>query len=105
MAHAAGVTIITHGLNGDVNDWIIPMAQQIPGYDSFPGTTFSCYQVTVAADYSLSKSRIAGVSPLVSDSGEIVIKLVYASVLPFRAAIAGVSGKARVTRECERRNG
>lgn len=79
LARAAGVTIITHGLNGDVNDWITPMAQQIPGYDSFPGTTFSCYQVTVAADYSLSKSRIAGVSPLVSDSGEIVIELDWSS--------------------------
>ena len=77
LARGAGVTIITHGLNGNVTDWIVPMAQQIPLYDSFPGTSFSCYQITVSD--SVSQSRIGGVSPLVSDSGEIIIKLDWSS--------------------------
>jgi hypothetical protein len=88
LARGAGVTIITHGLNGNVTDWIIPMAQQIPSYDLFPGSAFSCYQITVAADYSLSQSRLSGVSPLVSDSGEIIIKLDWSSRAddPFNAS-------------------
>src|SRR3954468_9320804 len=73
LGRGAGVTIITHGLNGNVTDWIIPMANQIPGYDLFPGSSYSCYKITVTD--SVSESRIGGVSPLVSDSGEIIIKL------------------------------
>jgi len=80
LVRGAGVTIITHGFNGNVTDWIIPMAQRIPNYDLFPGTEFSCYQITVASDYSVTQSRIAGVGPLVSDSGEIVIKLDWSSL-------------------------
>src|SRR5438045_9570886 len=88
LGRGAGVTIITHGLNGNVTDWIIPMAQQIPSYDLFPGSAFSCYQITVAPDYSLSQSRLSGVSPLVSDSGEIIIKLDWSSRAydPFNAS-------------------
>ena len=88
LARGAGITIITHGFNGNVDDWIIPMAQRIPGYDTFPGSSFSCYQISVASDYSLSVSRIAGVSPLVSDSGEIIIKLDWSSRAddPFNAS-------------------
>ena len=57
-ASGAGVTIITHGFNGNVTDWIIPMAQRIPEYDLFPGTNFSCYEMVVYDDYSVSISRI-----------------------------------------------
>ena len=76
----AGLTIITHGFNGNVTDWIIPMAEQIPRYDLFPGTNFSCYELSVASDYSVSISRLGGVSPLVSDSGEIIIKLDWSAL-------------------------
>ena len=51
------------------------MAEQIPRYDLFPGIDFSCYEISVASDYSVSQSRIGGVSPTASDSGEIIIKL------------------------------
>jgi hypothetical protein len=88
FAGAAGVTIITHGFNGNVDDWITPMAQQIPNYDLFPGSTFSRYQLTVASDYSMSQSRVGGVSPLISDSGEIIIELDWSSRAsdPFNAS-------------------
>lgn len=79
-ARGAGVTIITHGFNGDIDSWIIPMAQQIPAYVSFPGTNFSCYEMVIANDYSVSQSRIGGVSPLASDSAEIIIKLDWSVV-------------------------
>src|SRR5437762_5043346 len=42
-AQTAGVTIITHGFNGNVTDWIIPMAEAMPQYSSFPD--FSCYEI------------------------------------------------------------
>jgi pimeloyl-ACP methyl ester carboxylesterase len=88
LAHGAGVTIITHGFNGSVDDWITAMAQQIPAYDLFPGSGFSIYQITVAADYSVSQSRVGGVSPLVSDSGEIIIQLDWSARAddPFNAS-------------------
>jgi hypothetical protein len=88
LARGAGVTIITHGFNGNVTDWIIPMAQQIPGYDSFPGSAFSRYRMTVDSDRSVSQSRVGGVSPLVSDSGEIIISLDWSSSAtdPFTAS-------------------
>ncbi|HEY2125127.1 MAG TPA: hypothetical protein VGG94_06650, partial [Chthoniobacterales bacterium] len=40
---AGGVTVITHGFNSNVTDWIIPMAGKVPGYPVFPGSTYSCY--------------------------------------------------------------
>src|ERR1051326_7958368 len=49
----AGVTIITHGFNGNVNDWIIPMAGQMVRYCGFPGTDYTCYEISVASDYSI----------------------------------------------------
>jgi hypothetical protein len=79
-ASGAGVTIITHGFNGNVTDWIIPMAQRIPEYDLFPGTNFSCYEMVMADDYSVSIARIGGISPLASDSGEIIIKLDWSAL-------------------------
>ncbi len=79
---AGGVTIITHGFNGNVTDWIIPMAAKIPGYGAFPGSNYSCYQITVtkSGSFSAAQSFLAGVSPTTSDSGEIIIKLDWSSV-------------------------
>ncbi len=80
----AGVTIITHGFNSDATGWINPMLQQIPGYASFAGTNFSLYQITVDADFfrnfSVTQSRIGGVAPTNSDSGEILIQLDWSAL-------------------------
>jgi hypothetical protein len=74
-ARGAGVTIITHGLNGSADDWVLAMAQRLPLHPSFPGTNFSCYAVDVAPNMTLSATRIGGGPPTGMDSGEIVIKL------------------------------
>src|SRR3954451_13812711 len=75
LAFSSGVTLITHGFNGNVEDWIIPMSEAMIDYYRFPGYDFSCYQVTVASEYSVTSTRVGGISPLSSDSGEILVKL------------------------------
>ena len=75
---AGGVTLITHGLNGDVDGWITGMATNVARYARFPGTNFSCYQMyffSSNSSYYLTATRVAGSSPLSSQSGEIVVML------------------------------
>ena len=74
----AGVTIITHGLNGNVDGWITGMADQIPNYYRFPGTNFTCYELSFyysGGYYYLTNSRVCGSQPLAPESGEIIVKL------------------------------
>ncbi len=77
QAQAAGVTIITHGLNGDVDDWVNGMAEQIKTHYRFQGTNYSCYKVYFPSDSTsgLSWMRVRGARPSATDSGEIVIML------------------------------
>jgi hypothetical protein len=77
-AAGAGVTIITHGLNSNIDDWVLAMAQAIPGYPGFPGTNFTCYEIyfaTNGASYVPAFNRLRGSAPPATDSGEIVVKL------------------------------
>jgi len=75
---AAGATIITHGLNGSVDDWVIAMASRMASYPRLPGTNSTCYELYFTpngASYSLTWRRLAGDTPASTDSGEIFIKL------------------------------
>src|SRR5688572_6566304 len=74
----AGVTIITHGLNGNVDDWVDAMADAIPEYLGFFGSNFTTYRidVTFSGDsFYLASIRESGSAATTSESGEIIVKL------------------------------
>src|ERR1043166_424239 len=75
---ATGVTVITHGYDGNVNGWISGMAGRIPLYSRFPGTNFTIYTITLTTDgnnnYFYQWQRTNG-APSATDSGEIIVKL------------------------------
>src|SRR5438094_735396 len=78
MAIGAGVTIITHGYSGNVDGWITRMANQIPNYNGFPGTSYSIYKLALTFDgtsYFYQWTLVQGSLPTNTDSGEIIVKL------------------------------
>ncbi|MEO5720207.1 MAG: hypothetical protein ABIR71_01900 [Chthoniobacterales bacterium] len=90
-ARGGGVTVITHGFNSNVTDWIIPMAAATPGYPSFLGAEFSCYEISItrngAGQYVFAATFLGGTAPTLTDSGEILIKLDWSSL----SSIGGAS--------------
>jgi hypothetical protein len=75
---AAGVTLITHGLNGNVDGWITGMATNLPNYRRFPGASFTGYEMSFSNfnnAYYLTAARVAGSQPTNPSSGEIVVLL------------------------------
>jgi hypothetical protein len=82
-AFAGGVTVITHGFNANVTDWVIPMLDKIPSFRAFPGTNVSEYEISITRNgstYSLSSTFLDGVVPSASDSGEILIALDWSTL-------------------------
>ena len=90
ISNAGGVTIITHGFeeSSGLPAWIDVMAKSIPNYPLpdyhlFPGTNFTIYKVTAthsSGSYLFTPKRIAGDSPLNTDSGEIIIELDWSTI-------------------------
>ncbi len=77
LSSPAGVTLITHGLNGNIDDWVPAMAQSIPAHPGFPGTNYSRYEMVVSYNngFYLTTTRVGGNRPALTDSGEIIIEL------------------------------
>jgi hypothetical protein len=81
---AAGVTIITHGADGDVTGWVTEMANVIPTYYHnyrYPGlsTNFTVYTITLTTDgngnYFYQCTNNSGIIPSNTDTGEIIVRL------------------------------
>ena len=76
IVHGAGVTVITHGLNGNADGWVTGMASQIPNYPTFPGSSYSIYKVYYyysGGSYIPTWVRLGGNQPNSTDSGEIIV--------------------------------
>jgi hypothetical protein len=87
-SHAAGVTVATHGFNGNITDWVIPMLERVPRDDGFHGTNFSCYSISIresSGSLVATRALLSGRAPLATDSGETLIKLDWSE-------LAGVFG-------------
>ena len=97
-ARGAGVTVVTHGFNGNITDWVIPMLERVPDYPGFRGTNFSCYSITIresGGNIVASRALLSGSVPLATDSGEILVKLDWSSLAgPFGASSTEVAGGA-----------
>jgi hypothetical protein len=100
--NAGGVTIITHGFNSNVTDWIIPMAGKMRTYPTFPGATYSCYEISItrngSGQYVAAATFLGGTPPLLTDSGEIVVKLDWSTLSglggPSTTTVAGAAASA-----------
>ena len=77
-SHGAGVTLITHGYNANADDWIAGMADQLPNYYRFPGTSLTTYKLTLSYDgtyINYQWARTTGSAPSATGSGEIIVRL------------------------------
>lgn len=85
QSHGAGVTVITHGFNGDADGWVLGMAGRVRSYSTFPGTNAICYEVSVSYDsgYVVRSRKISGGNPATDPSTEIVIKLDWGDLAGF----------------------
>ncbi len=82
-ASAAGLTVVTHGFNANVTDWVIPMCDQMAQYRSFPGSNSSIYQISITrtgSTYYSTAFFLDGVTPSNSVSGEILVALDWSTL-------------------------
>jgi hypothetical protein len=96
---AGGVTVITHGYDGDVTGWIAAMAEELPVYyhARFPSFSTNVPTYTLSLTYSNATDQIyyswqhdSGGSPLTTDNGEIIVKVDWSQMAgspdPFSSA-------------------
>lgn len=92
-ARAGGVTLITHGFNGNVTDWVIPMGEAMLNHPGFDGNDLTCYEMEVTSSgggLQVLAFRVGGPAGDEVGSGEIVVKLDWSAV----ATSFGVSSSA-----------
>src|SRR5437867_8706681 len=84
-APGAGVTVITHGFNGNAQGWVLGMAGRIPAYHRFPGTNIVCYEVSVSnsGGFIVTSRKLAGGHPTNDFNAELVIKLDWGDLAGF----------------------
>jgi hypothetical protein len=91
FSHGAGVTLITHGFNSDISDWVISMAGAVANYPALSLKNSPCYEIYFEKDssgnYVTRERQLAGGDPTETESGEIIIKLDWS---PLAGTLSGV---------------
>ena len=85
----AGVTVVTHGFNGNATDWVIPMCNRVLWGPEL-ATNASHYRVSITESggvYQFSQAFLGGVQPGASTSGEIIVSLDWSTL----AGLGGAS--------------
>lgn len=72
---AGGVTVITHGFNGNADDWVLAMGNRMALHPDFKGVQPSIYKISVTrpSAYVLTATAVGTPNPTGYASGEIVI--------------------------------
>jgi hypothetical protein len=91
----AGVTVVTHGFNGNATDWVIPMANRILWAPEL-ATNASHYRVSITRSggvYQFSQAFLGGVQPGASPGGEIIISLDWSTLAAVGGANTAIMGQ------------
>jgi hypothetical protein len=101
---AAGVTIITHGYDGNVNGWITAMANEIPQYfrNRYPGLNPQCniYTITLTVEggkYYYGVTSDSNNSQFDITTGEIIVKLDWSEMAGNPDLLSGVADASTST--------
>src|SRR5688572_237472 len=79
----AGVTLITHGLNGNTSDWVEAMGQAISRHPRHLGTNSTLYVLTVADQsngLTVAAEKRSGGNYVDDPSGELILLLDWSSL-------------------------
>lgn len=81
-SRAAGVTLITHGFGGGVNDWISAMVKAMPEFTGLEATNFTVYEIYFPQDQGLAAAvkNVGGGNPLRNASAEIIVLLNWSNL-------------------------
>ena len=91
----AGVTVVTHGFNGNVTDWVIPMANRVLWGPEL-ATNASHYRVSITrngSDFQFTQAFMGGVQPDTSAFGEIIISLDWSTLAGLGGATTAMMGQ------------
>ncbi|MBI1176497.1 hypothetical protein GC207_03555 [bacterium] len=93
-ASAARVTLITHGFNSTVDEWIVPMADRMANYTSFWGTNASIYQINIstnsAGQFVTDAFFLDGTAANRCNSGNIFVLLDWSNVAGKAVSLAEI---------------
>ncbi len=74
-----GVTILTHGFNASVDDWVTAMGQAVSRHSHLGLTNTTTYEIYFEQNdlgqFEPKQRRLQGVNPTTADSGEMIILL------------------------------
>lgn len=82
LSYAGGVTVITHGLNGQVDGWLLSMCRSLSVHPRVPGTNASIYRVSVtrpSGSYVVTASSEKVNQPM-NPSGEIIVAVDWSTI-------------------------